>query len=128
MALRDIWDRDPPGVRSLVRRHTGETGLVVYAALRRPVPAWLGGAPSHGRDIEVQVDGESIVSLRRGARGPYWIALAPGQHYVEFRSPHAVHGSEQFVVVEDGIVLAMFEPPRSLPYRRPSGWYVRSIC
>jgi hypothetical protein len=117
---REVIGRTPWGVERLLRRHDGETGIVAYS--------WCSRVRSH-ESITVKVDRDGVATLRGWRRGPVWIPLAAGAHYVEFVGRTKVFGSEQLVLPDGAVTFVAFKPPTRTIFftRQSSRWCVHHL-
>jgi len=123
-----VCDRTPWGLRRLLRRHTGQTGIVIYGWFNR----LRGWTPAGSWDaVIVRLDGDIAIAGRRRLvldpldRGPHWVSAAPGEHAVEFLAGSEVVRSER-VTVGSGVVLIALRPPRRRGNRAPI-WCIRRL-
>ena len=126
--ITDVCRRNPWGLGSLLGRHPGETGIVLYGRFKRLI-YW---PPPVGWEIvTVSINGTERARLDQAKRGPLWISLNPGEHVVEFSGldPRQRLWSGQLKLAEQDAVLLAFKPPTWLPFTSPGPgrWCVRGV-
>jgi len=123
---RDVCGRNPWGLRRMLSRHGGETGVVVYGWFNR-VRGWV--PRGDWEAVVVNVDGRQRAVLDQLHRGPAWISVEPGDRAVEFFGGRRRLQVVRLVIANGVVVLIMFRPPNRWPVRSLSAerWCVRRV-
>jgi len=112
----------------MLRRHAGETGIVIYGwfnRLRGWTPAGSWDAIIVRLDGNIAFAGRRRLALSQLDRGPHWVSVAPGEHTVEFLNGREVVRSEK-ITVGSGVMLIAFRPPGRSGNRAPI-WCIRRL-
>jgi len=125
--MRNVCAREPWGLKRLLRRHTGQTGIVVYGWFGRALIGWT--PKGSWAAVVVKVGGDQVAVLDAVKRGPFWIDVRPGTHRLEFLTSGRTLRSEDLTLEEGQVMLAAFRPPNHRPFAglRSAEWCFRRL-
>jgi hypothetical protein len=125
--MAHVCERKPYGLDRVLRRHAGETGVVVYGWFGRALRGWT--PKGSWAAVVVKVDGKQQSVLTQLKRGPFWIDVRPGTHRLEFFTSGRTLRSEELTLEEGQVMLAAFRPPNHRPIAslRSEEWCFRRL-
>jgi hypothetical protein len=113
---RQICHRQPWGLRRQLRRHRGETGIIIYGWFMR----WRLSGYFAWSTVGAKVDGEFRGVVQQLGLRLLWISVPAGKRRLDLDVGQRRQAFQAELDLAEGqVVLIAFKPPTWVPFRKP---------